>query len=40
MQQDSNILQVDKLLTPEQRKHAVRELDEWIEILDGIILDS
>ena len=34
------ILQVDKLLTPEQRMHAVRELDEWIEILDGIILDS
>ena len=33
------ILQVDKLLTHEQRMHAVRELDEWIEILDGIILD-
>jgi len=33
------ILQVDKILTPEQRIHAVRELDEWIEILDGIILD-
>ena len=34
------ILQVDKLLTPEQRMHAVRELDEWIEILDSIIMDS
>ena len=34
------ILQVDKLLTPEQRMHAVKELDEWIEILDSIILDS
>ena len=33
------ILQVDKLLTHEQRTHAVRELDEWIEIIDGIILD-
>ncbi len=33
------ILQVDKLLTHEQRIHAVRELDEWIEIIDGIILD-
>ncbi len=34
------ILQVDKLLTPEQRMHAVKELDEWIEILDSIILNS
>ena len=34
------ILQVDKLLTPEQRINAVRELDEWIEILDRIIMDS
>ena len=34
------ILQVDKLLTPEQRMHAVRELDEWIEIIDSIILDN
>ena len=34
------ILQVDKLLTPEQRINAVRELDEWIEILDAIILDN
>ena len=34
------ILQVDKLLTHEQRTHAVRELDEWIEIIDGIILDK
>ena len=34
------ILQVDKHLTPEQRMHAVRELDEWIEILDRIIMDN
>ena len=34
------ILQVDKLLTPEQHIHAVRELDEWIEILDRIIMDN
>ena len=40
MRNKKRILQVDKLLTPEQRMHAVKELDEWIEILDGIILDS
>jgi len=34
------ILQVDKILTPEQRMHAVRELDEWVEILDRIIMDN
>ena len=34
------ILQVDKFLTTEQRMHAVRELDEWIEILDSIILNN
>ena len=34
------ILQVDKLITPEQRIHAARELDEWIEILDEIIMDN
>ena len=34
------ILQVDKLLTPEQRMHAVRELDEWNEILHRIIMDN
>ena len=34
------ILQVDKLLTPEQRTHAVRKLDEWIEILDRLIMDN
>ena len=33
------ILEVDKILTHEQRIHAVRELDEWIEIIEGIILD-
>ena len=39
MRNKKRILQVDKILTPEQRMHAVRELDEWIEIIDGIILD-
>ena len=39
MRNKKRILQVDKLLTREQRIHAVRELDEWIKILDGIILD-
>ena len=34
------ILQVDKLLTPEQRMHAVRELDEWIEIIESIIMNN
>jgi len=34
------ILQVDSLLTPDQRLHAVRELDEWIEIIDRIIMDN
>ena len=34
------ILQVDSLLTPDQRIHAVRELDEWIEIIDRIIMDN
>ena len=34
------ILQVEKLLTSEQLIHAVRELDEWIEILDKLIVDN
>ncbi len=34
------ILQIDNLLTTEQRMHAIRELDEWIEILDSIIMDN
>ena len=34
------ILQVDSLLKPDQRIHAVRELDEWIEIIDRIIMDN
>ena len=34
------ILQVDSLLTPDQRIHAVRELDEWIEIIDSIIMEN
>ena len=40
MRNKKRILQVDKLLTPEQRMHAVRELDEWIEILENIILEN
>ena len=34
------ILQVNSLLTPDQRIHAVRKLDEWIEIIDRIIMDN
>ena len=34
------LLQVDSLLTPDQRIHAVRELDEWIEIIDSIIMEN
>ena len=31
------ILQVDKFITPEQRLHAIRELDDWVEILEETI---
>ena len=31
------ILQIDKILTPEQRLHAVQELDVWLENLEQII---
>jgi hypothetical protein len=31
------ILQVDKFITPEQRLHAIRELDDWVGILEEII---
>lgn len=34
------ILQVDKILTPEQRQYAVGELNEWIEILDRTITQN
>ena len=33
------ILQVDKFVTPEQRLHALRELDEWLEILEQTIIN-
>ena len=33
------ILQVDKFITPEQRLHALRELDEWVEILEQTIIN-
>ena len=33
------ILQFDKILTPLQRQHAVRELDDWIETLDTAIVN-
>jgi hypothetical protein len=31
------ILQVDKFITREQRLHAIRELDDWVEILEETI---
>ena len=31
------ILQVDKFITPKQRLHAIRELDDWVEILEETI---
>jgi hypothetical protein len=31
------IMQVDKFITPEQRLHAIRELDDWVEILEEAI---
>ena len=33
------ILQFDSVLTPLQRQHAVRELDDWIETLDTAIVN-
>ena len=33
------ILQFDAILTPLQRQHAVRELDDWIETLDTAIIN-
>ena len=33
------ILQFDAILTPLQRQHAVRELDDWIETLDTAIVN-
>jgi len=33
----NRILQVDKFITPEQRLHAIRELDDWVEILEQTI---
>jgi len=31
------ILQVDKFISSEQRLHAIRELDDWVEILEQTI---
>ena len=31
------ILQVDKFISSEQRLHAIRELDDWVEILEQAI---
>ena len=31
------ILQVDKFINPEQREHAILELDDWVEILEQTI---
>ncbi|MBC8259811.1 MAG: hypothetical protein H8E38_12400 [SAR324 cluster bacterium] len=33
------IMLVDQLLTAEQRLHAVRELDDWIDVLEQTIID-
>ena len=33
------ILQVDKFIKPEQRLHAIRELDDWVEILEETIIN-
>ena len=33
----NRILQVDKFINPEQRQHALRELDDWVEILEQTI---
>ena len=33
----NRILQVEKFINPEQRLHALRELDDWIEILEQTI---
>jgi len=33
----NRILQVDKFINPEQREHAIRELDNWVEILEQTI---
>ena len=33
------ILQVDKFISSEQRLHAIRELDDWVEILEQTIED-
>ena len=33
----NRILQVDKFINPEQRLHALRELDDWVEILEQTI---
>ena len=33
------VLQVDKFISSEQRLHAIRELDDWVEILEQTIED-
>ena len=33
----NRILQVEKFINPEQRLHALRELDDWVEILEQTI---
>jgi len=34
------VLMVDEILTPEQRNHASKELDYWIEVLEQIIEEN
>ena len=37
IQNKKRILLIDAILTPEQRLHAVRELDDWVELLEETI---
>jgi hypothetical protein len=34
IQNKKRILLIDAILSPEQQLHAVRELDDWVEILE------
>ena len=34
------ILEVDKFINPEQRQHALEELDDWVEIIDQTIVTN
>ena len=36
----NRILQVDKFINPVQRQHAIRELDDWVEILEEAMANN